>query len=658
MTISSTLRRAGPFAGNGVATSFPFGFKVFSKTDLTVLTADTSGGAQVQLVLDSDYSVTLNADQNTNPGGSVTYPIVGNPMTSARVLAMIGGLLNTQPTDLTNNGGFYPSVIEDMGDRSTIQIQQLAEAQTRTLAFPATDDPSRFDATIPTAPARTNKMLGFDQNGDPTVLVPASGSAADVLIQLALGSGSSGIGYQAPYLGAVYLRLSDLLSDLPVSVKIFGAKGDGLADDSSAIIEWLAYLGTFGRPGWVPAGTYMVETAVLATLSASIDIKCSTNAQFVAASGFPAGVKLFNIETGIGTGFTFKWLGGRFDGTNIPNSAAGQANDIFGFTATNAGHVHIDLDQTISGADWLNSGSDSHLFIGGGDTIIANIGECIGAMDAGIYISRDINATLGGSLRATGNFSKCSTCLIVKREFERAYLQANTVDCVNGIGAGTAQITGVPLSNGGKNFTLIVNATRTENAAFLQAMQGANVMITSTDIGVSIPGHTSTVAAGLHIQGSSAVGGTVVATGVNPACASNANFNAVRTEAFTITAGTLQSTDNMLSVVSTSVGRPVREADSSDRNAFTVHDFGSASIPTLVGPNSTYVFGDGTGRYVTNGIQTQIAKTFATLPTSPRPGDRCFISDATVSTFRAPVTTGGGTLQVFVYFSAGVWIVG
>ena len=123
MTISSTTRRAGPFAGNGVATTFPFSFKVFSAGDVSLTLTDTNGNDTL-LVLNSDYSVTLNANQNNNPGGSVTYPLSGSPLAAGYKITVLGNLANLQPTDITNNGGFYPSVIEDALDRVVILVQQ------------------------------------------------------------------------------------------------------------------------------------------------------------------------------------------------------------------------------------------------------------------------------------------------------------------------------------------------------------------------------------------------------------------------------------------------------------------------------------------------------------------------------------------------------
>ena len=70
MTVSTTIRKAGPFAGTGLVSSYPFAFKVFTDDDLLVIRTPT-GGADVTLVLASDYTVTLNPDQDAVPGGSV-----------------------------------------------------------------------------------------------------------------------------------------------------------------------------------------------------------------------------------------------------------------------------------------------------------------------------------------------------------------------------------------------------------------------------------------------------------------------------------------------------------------------------------------------------------------------------------------------------------
>lgn len=177
MTISSTLRKAGPFAGNGVATTFPFAFAIFDKTDVKVVLVDELGVSST-LTLDSNYSVVVNANQSANPGGSITYPISGLPLAVGYQLVLLGNLANDQPTDITNSGGFYPTVIEDMSDRSTIQIQQLAENVSRAIVLNESESGS---PVLPNPAGRANSLLGFDALGNLEMMpLTASVGAGDL----------------------------------------------------------------------------------------------------------------------------------------------------------------------------------------------------------------------------------------------------------------------------------------------------------------------------------------------------------------------------------------------------------------------------------------------------------------------------------------------
>lgn len=177
MTVSSLARKAGPFAGNNLATTFPFGFKVFAKTDIKVLLVSPAS-VSTTLVLDSDYSVQLNANQDAQPGGWITYPISGVPLPANYDLVILGDLPYDQETDLTNTGGFYPQVVEDMSDRSTIQIQQLAEIASR--AIVVSEAESGLSA-LPGPAARANMVIGFDALGNvATIPLPASVGAGDL----------------------------------------------------------------------------------------------------------------------------------------------------------------------------------------------------------------------------------------------------------------------------------------------------------------------------------------------------------------------------------------------------------------------------------------------------------------------------------------------
>ena len=190
MTISSTTRIAGPFIGNGTASVFPFTFKVFSAADIDVIRLTVSSGVETTLVLTTDYTVTLNVDQNSNPGGSITL-VAGN-LASGFTLTITSDIANLQPTDLTNQGGFYPEVITDSFDRATIQIQQMQGDVSRSIKAPISD--ASPDMELPSASVRANTFLAFDASGNPTVQA-ASSSAAPTSItrQVFSGTGSQTI---------------------------------------------------------------------------------------------------------------------------------------------------------------------------------------------------------------------------------------------------------------------------------------------------------------------------------------------------------------------------------------------------------------------------------------------------------------------------------
>jgi hypothetical protein len=318
MTISSTTRIAGPFIGNGTASAFPFTFKVFAATDLDVIKLTVSTGTESTLVLTTDYTVTLNGDQNSNPGGTVT--LTAGALASGFTLTITSDIANLQPTDLTNQGGFYPEVITDSLDRATIQIQQIADIGDRTLKIPISD--GTLNMELPTKTERANSFLSFDANGLPSVVTAgSSGAPATITRQVFSGTGSQtvftlasdpgALGNSAQvYIGGVYQQRStytiagttltfsqapvagtdniefvnfltsnigaisaDLVTYTPsgtgavarsaaskmgdvVSVKDFGAVGDNIADDTVALQAAMTFAENNNVELRVPAGVY------------------------------------------------------------------------------------------------------------------------------------------------------------------------------------------------------------------------------------------------------------------------------------------------------------------------------------------------------------------------------------------------------------------
>lgn len=133
MTISSEIRKAGPFEGNGFAAAFPFPFRVLDAADVLVVRADL-GANESALVFNTDYTVTLGGDQ---PGGTV---LLAQPLPAGWRLTITSDAPNLQLLDLTNMGGFFPETINTALDRATILIQQLAEMLSRAILVPINSD--------------------------------------------------------------------------------------------------------------------------------------------------------------------------------------------------------------------------------------------------------------------------------------------------------------------------------------------------------------------------------------------------------------------------------------------------------------------------------------------------------------------------------------
>lgn len=134
MTVASTLRRAGPYTGNGATREFAFTFKVFEAKDLSVYRSTDT--AEELLVLNTDYSVELESDQDNSPGGKV---ILKAPLENGRRLAIISTVSYNQLAVFTNKGGFYPKTLNLVNDKTVILIQQLLEQVGRALITDPTD---------------------------------------------------------------------------------------------------------------------------------------------------------------------------------------------------------------------------------------------------------------------------------------------------------------------------------------------------------------------------------------------------------------------------------------------------------------------------------------------------------------------------------------
>lgn len=255
------------YNANGLTTVFPFEFYIINAGDIQVSingTAVTSG-----------YSVSGTGNVG---GGDVTFI---TPPANGSVVRLERVVPTYRLTDYQDNGDLLADTVNKDFDRLWMAIQRsfiyLGLALRRPLlggpynaegyriekgADPVNPQdfatknyvdntslvralrvPESQVSVLPPVPLRANKMLAFNSEGQPIVVLPASGSASDVLIDLASGEdgkGDSLIAVKQPYLNTVLRTQHDVNADY-VSVKDWGAKGDGVTDDTAAIeAAWLA----------------------------------------------------------------------------------------------------------------------------------------------------------------------------------------------------------------------------------------------------------------------------------------------------------------------------------------------------------------------------------------------------------------------------------
>ena len=234
MTVSTQVSR-NEYTGNGATTQYDFTFRILDKSHLLVQTLDTSESI-VTLTLGTDYTVT---GVNRYNGGKV---VLTSALPAGYKISIERSTPVTQEASIRNQGGFFPEIHEDAFDKLTMLVQQAygwwsglslrkpswlanyydaLNNRIRNLRDPSQDQDAvtksyadglydgaisysdaQFERTlrvpessvgvIPGVAARKNHILAFNSTGNPITVLPESGSAADVLIDL--GSSEEGLG--------------------------------------------------------------------------------------------------------------------------------------------------------------------------------------------------------------------------------------------------------------------------------------------------------------------------------------------------------------------------------------------------------------------------------------------------------------------------------
>ncbi|MHB4699166.1 phage tail fiber domain-containing protein [Klebsiella pneumoniae] len=264
MTVSTQVSR-NEYTGNGATTQYDFTFRILDKSHLLVQTLDTSENI-VTLTLGTDYTVT---GVNRYNGGKV---VLTSALPAGYKISIERSTPVTQEASIRNQGGFFPEIHEDAFDKLTMLVQQAygwwsglslrkpswlanyydaLNNRIRNLRDPSqaqdaatkgyadnlyqgaiSHSDNNFKRTLrvpesevgmlPGISGRRKKILAFNDTGNPIAVLPESGSAADVMIELAAGDGASHIG-----------GLNYVTPEMPGFVT-----GAGNADADTAAIQW------------------------------------------------------------------------------------------------------------------------------------------------------------------------------------------------------------------------------------------------------------------------------------------------------------------------------------------------------------------------------------------------------------------------------------
>jgi hypothetical protein len=228
------------YSGDGSRITFGFPFPVLASDDLLVFLNDMPA---------TGFAISGLANPE---GGEITF---AEPPAAATSVTLLRRTESVRATEFVDGGPFRAAAINAELDRIMLLIQEDREEQGRALRGRASE--GDLDFCLPEAAKRANRLLGFDSAGRPMIFAP-----------MELPSSGDGSGLMVtPSGGTVARALGEHLAAL-VSVRDYGAMGNGVTDDSAAFLAAIAVAQTRSSPVHVPNAPTLMWSALLSCSTA------------------------------------------------------------------------------------------------------------------------------------------------------------------------------------------------------------------------------------------------------------------------------------------------------------------------------------------------------------------------------------------------------